>query len=291
MSRLIASDNALRALLVLSQRAEGLRTSDVADALDISYTGAQKALAILEGDGIARLEERRFRFAPSSRADAAVRFALAFLPLDASLTALARGNDAVEFAGCDQRGAFVVFHRFSEPGAEARIRAAADILALANPDGPIEFIRKEDLRAALLDDIAPRRRAAGMRILAGSIERTFPDRTHHGEADARALGRLNEAIVAPSARRLQALARRFGLRRIVAFGSATRTDFRPDSDVDLLVEPVTGNHLGLDERVALMAEAERIFGRDVDVVAAPVRRSSLVDAIHRDGVVLFDAAR
>lgn len=53
--------------------------------------------------------------------------------------------------------------------------------------------------------------------------------------------------------RLRALAREYGLRRILAFGSATRADFRPDSDIDLLVEPVPGHHLGLDERVSLMA--------------------------------------
>jgi predicted nucleotidyltransferase len=77
----------------------------------------------------------------------------------------------------------------------------------------------------------------------------------------------------------------------VAFGSATRADFRPDSDIDLLVEPVTGHHLGVNERIGLMADAERLFGRDVDVLTAPVRRASLAQRISRDGVMLYDAAR
>ena len=171
------------------------------------------------------------------------------------------------------------------------MREAVATLRHLAPDARVEFMRKEDLREQLLSDIAPRRRAAGMRILAGTVDRTFPNMTRHGDIEARPLGRLNEAIAAPSARRLRALARAYGLRRILAFGSATRADFRPDSDIDLLVEPVPGHHLGLDERVGLIADAERLLGRDVDLVTAPVRRASLAQRISRDGVVLYDAAR
>jgi len=291
MSRLIASDNALRALLLLSQHAGGLRTSEVADALEISYTGAEKALEILVADGLADVSERRYAVAASPRTQEATRFAIAFLPPDVTLAALARGNEAVEFASTDEQGALVVFRRFSEPAAEGRMREAVATLRHLVPDTRVEFVRKEDLREQLLDDLAPRRRAAGMHILAGTVDRTFPDRTRHGDIEARSLGRLNEAIAAPSARRLRALAREYGLCRILAFGSATRADFRPDSDIDLLVEPVPGRHLGLDERVSLMAEAERLFGRDVDLVMAPVRRASLAQRIGRHGVVLYDAAR
>ncbi len=291
MSRLIASDNALRTLLLLSQHAGGMRTSEVAHALGISYTGAEKALDILVADGLAGSSERRYALDASPRAQEAVRFALAFLPTDVALASLARGNEAVEFAGTDDAGALVVFRRFSEPAAEGRMREAVATLQHLAPDTRVEFVRKEDLREQLLTDIAPRRRAAGMRLLAGTVDRTFPDRTRHGDFEAPSLGRLNEAIGVPSVRRLRALAREYGLRRILAFGSATRADFRPDSDIDLLVEPVPGHHLGLDERVGLMADAERLFGRDVDLVTAPVRRASLAQRISRGGVVLYDAAR
>ena len=130
-----------------------------------------------------------------------------------------------------------------------------------------------------------------MHVLAGTIDRTFPDRTRHGDVGARSLGRLHERFVAPSVRRLRALARQSGLRRILVFGSATRTDFRPDSDVDLLDEPLPGHRPGLSERVGLMADAERLFGRDVDVLTAPVRRAALAQQISRDGVVVYDATR
>jgi hypothetical protein len=291
MTRLVASDHALRALLLLSQLGDGRRASEVADALDISYTGAEKALDILVADGLADRSGRRYVLVDSTRAREAIRFAFAFLPAEASLTALARGNEAVEFAGVDERGALIVLRRFAEPVSEGRFREALASLSQFSPGTEIEFVTKEDLRGQLLDDLAPRRRAAGMRVLTGDIDRSFPDRTRHGDLDARALGRLNEGIRAPSGRRLRALAREYGLRRILAFGSATRVDFRPDSDLDLLVEPAPGHRLGLNERVSLNADAERLFGRDVDLLTAPVRRASLAERIDREGVVLYDAAR
>jgi len=237
------------------------------------------------------LSEHRVALIASPRAQEAVRFALAFLPTDMTLAALARGNEAVEFAGGDDQGVLMVVRRFSEPAAESRMRDALTTLGTVAPHARVEVVRKEDLREQLLSDLAPRRRAAGMRVLAGNVDRTFPDRTRHGEVDARPLGRMNDAIAVPSVRRLRAFAREYGLRRILAFGSSTRSDFRPDSDIDLLVEPVPGRQLGLDERVGLMADADRLFGRDVDLLTAPVRRASLVERISRDGVVLYDAAR
>ena len=50
VTRLIASEHALRALLLLSQHGSAWRASEIAEALDISYTGAEKALDILVVD-------------------------------------------------------------------------------------------------------------------------------------------------------------------------------------------------------------------------------------------------
>ena len=291
VSRLASSDNALRALLLLAQRAEGMRVSEVAEMLEISYTGAMKSVDILLADDLVIATGPRHSFAPSTRSDTAMRFAVAFLPADLALAALARGNVAIEFAGIDKEGVLVVFRRFFDPAAESRARTAIEALVSLHPEVRVEFARKEDLRQQLLEDLAPRRRASGMQVLAGSVDRTFPDRTHHGDFEAPSLGHLNRAIDAPSGRRLRALAREYGLRRIVAFGSATRADFRSDSDLDLLVEPMLGRRLGLSERIGLMTDAERLFGRDVDLVTVPVGRTSLANRIKRDGVVLYDAAR
>jgi hypothetical protein len=183
-----------------------------------------------------------------------------------------------------------VIRRFTEPADEALLRRAlADLDALHAAPAP-DLLDKSALRERLLDDRAPRERALRMRVLAGSVDRSFPDRTRHGDEDAEPLRRLHDGVAAPSGRRLRALARRHGLRRVVAFGSATRADFRPDSDLDLLVEPLPGRPLGLRQRAALTADAEALFGRDVDIVAAGEARPALAEMIAREGVVLHGPA-
>jgi len=291
MVRLIASDNALRALLLLSQRPGGLRVSEVAGALACSYTGAEKALEILGSDGLARRSGPRYAKVDAPRANEAARFALAFLPPSESVSALAHGNDGVEFAGIDDQGALLVLRRFVELDLERRLEEALSVLSEVMPKQRVQLLTKEALRGALASDRGPRDRASGMTIIKGTIDRTFPNLRERGDFEARPLGRLNGDVRAPSARRLREFARQHGLRRILAFGSATRADFRRDSDLDLLVEPRAGHRLGLSERTDLIVSAERLFDRDVDVLVAPVRRASLAERIARDGVVLYDAAR
>lgn len=290
MSRLVASEHALRALLALDQRPAGLRPAEMAAILAISFSSVERAVDVLLDDGLAARRERRLALESTTRARQAVRFALAFVaPLEA-ISVVARANPAVEFAGVDEDGVVLVTRRFAEPADEARLgRAVADLHALQ--DGPaVEILAKSDLRERLLDDLAPRCRALKMRVLAGSVDRSFPDRTRHGDESAAALGRLHDGLAVPSLRRLAALARRHGLRRVVAFGSATRADFRADSDVDLMVEPARGRRLGLRERVALVADAEALFGRDVDLVAADETAPALAERIEREGVVLLGPA-
>ena len=290
MSRLVASEHGLRALIALSQRPEGLRPAELAAILGIPFSSAERALRVLEDDGLVEDRDRRFSPATGARAGAALPFALAMIQPDEAFGVLARANRAVEFAGTDEAGTVLVVRRFAQPADEALLHAAlADVRAL-HGDLTVELLDKSALRARLLDDPAPRARALGMRVLAGSVDRSFPDRTRHGDEDAPSLRRLHDGIEAPSDRRLRALARRHGLRRMVAFGSATRTDFRPDSDLDLMVEPARGHPFGLRERAALVADAETLFGRDVDLVAAGELRPALADRIARDGVVLHGPA-
>jgi hypothetical protein len=130
-----------------------------------------------------------------------------------------------------------------------------------------------------------------MRVLTGSVHRTFPDRTNHGDPSAASLGRLHPSLSSPSQSRLADLARRYHLRRISAFGSSTREDFRSDSDVDLLVEPRSGHRPRLGESVRLNSEVEDLFARDFDLLTGPIAESAFRERIARDLVVLYDAAR
>lgn len=59
--------------------------------------------------------------------------------------------------------------------------------------------------------------------------------------------------------------RRHRVRRLSLFGSVLRGDFRPESDVDLLVEFEPDVRIGLFGMAALEAELGRIIGRKVDL--------------------------
>ena len=50
------------------------------------------------------------------------------------------------------------------------------------------------------------------------------------------------------------------------FGSVLRDDFRPDSDVDVLVSLSPDAHWSLYEWVEMIEELKVVFGREVDLV-------------------------
>lgn len=63
---------------------------------------------------------------------------------------------------------------------------------------------------------------------------------------------------------ISAFCQRNHISRLAVFGSALRTDFRPESDVDLLVEFEPGQTPGL-RFFTLQEELSHMFGRRVDL--------------------------
>jgi predicted nucleotidyltransferase len=63
---------------------------------------------------------------------------------------------------------------------------------------------------------------------------------------------------------VEAFCRRHHIRRLSLFGSVLRDDFRPDSDVDVLVEFETGYVPGL-AFFGMEEELSEILGRKVDL--------------------------
>jgi hypothetical protein len=66
--------------------------------------------------------------------------------------------------------------------------------------------------------------------------------------------------------RLADFCRRWRISELSLFGSALREDFRPDSDVDLLVSFAPGVSWGFDEYLTMKGELEALLGRTVDLV-------------------------
>jgi uncharacterized protein len=60
-------------------------------------------------------------------------------------------------------------------------------------------------------------------------------------------------------------ARANGIRKLSLFGSVLRHDFRPDSDLDVLVEFFPGQEPGLIDMARMERELTEIAGRKVDL--------------------------
>jgi len=55
------------------------------------------------------------------------------------------------------------------------------------------------------------------------------------------------------------------IKRLAVFGSALREDFRPDSDIDVLVEFEPGARVGMIRLAGIELELSEILGRKVDM--------------------------
>ena len=74
------------------------------------------------------------------------------------------------------------------------------------------------------------------------------------------------AQIALPSRQLSNLCRRYHVRRLALFGSVLRNDFRPDSDVDVLVDFEAGAHVGFLTLSRMQRELSGLFQRPVDLV-------------------------
>jgi predicted nucleotidyltransferase len=64
--------------------------------------------------------------------------------------------------------------------------------------------------------------------------------------------------------------RRHGLRELSIFGSVLRVDFRPDSDVDVLIELNEGEIMTIERFIAIQDELQSLFHRPVDLIQKPL---------------------
>lgn len=83
--------------------------------------------------------------------------------------------------------------------------------------------------------------------------------------------------------RIEAFCRRWRIRELALFGSVLREDFRPESDVDVLVSFEPDSGFTFDNRVEMLDELAEIFGREVDLVGKdairnPFRRQSILSS-------------
>ena len=82
--------------------------------------------------------------------------------------------------------------------------------------------------------------------------------------------------------RIAAFCRKWKIHEFSLFGSVLRDDFRPDSDVDILVEFEPQHPWSLYDIVDMQDELKALFNRQIDLVMKgglrnPVRRKEILD--------------
>jgi predicted nucleotidyltransferase len=282
-----ASIHALASLVAISQRCDGLRLSELARVFDSSVSAIQRAVGLLQREGLIERIGDMYRINgehPGSRA--AVEFAIAFIEVPRLARALAASR-AIEYLGADETDIVIVTRRFPDPIDEVRLRETVASVHRLRRDFDVEVIAHQEVRRRLLVDTDLRARIANLTTVVGNPERAFPSRRRKRAPDPLPLHRLHELVAAPDPASLRRFAREHGLRRIVAFGSAVTTGFEPGSDLDLYVEPVSAIKPGLAGLTAMVSDAEALFQRDVDLVVGPTRSEQLRASIERDGVPLY----
>ena len=94
---------------------------------------------------------------------------------------------------------------------------------------------------------------------------------------------LSLTIPAP---KLEQFCRDHHIRRLALFGSALREDFRPDSDVDILVEFEAGRTPGYQFWV-IEEELTEMFGRKVDLNTLGFLSRYFRDRVQKEAQVLY----
>lgn len=287
---LLRSSVASAALIALTQAGPaGLSLRELSRACRARDSSVQRALELLVDDGI--VEKRTVRAGASYALGQhplqreLLVLALNDTPRLAALEALGVANPAVEFAGVDAQGLLIVFRQRSTAEERLRVRSALDLL---RPPVAVISFQHDTLVERLPEEPELRARAARSTILVGGLARSFPDRRQHGDPrHARRLGRPHPSLRLPSERALHRIAKRFRLKEMRLFGSAVRSDFRADSDLDVLVRPRPDARLGIFDLVALEDELEHLFDRDVDVVTPGALDESVRPRVERESVALY----
>ena len=89
---------------------------------------------------------------------------------------------------------------------------------------------------------------------------------------------------------IQDFLRREPIERAWIFGSFSRMEERPDSDIDILVDLDTSTPMGLLQYAGMVNNLESILGRKVDLVANGSVKPFAQPSINRDKVLIYERA-
>jgi hypothetical protein len=105
----------------------------------------------------------------------------------------------------------------------------------------------------------------------------------------RTIGMMARAAVEIPKSAVAEFCRRHRIRQLALFGSVLRADFRPDSDIDVLVEFERGHTPGLITMAAIEIEFSGILGRKADLRTAGDLSKYFRDEVIRTAEVKYSA--
>ena len=91
-------------------------------------------------------------------------------------------------------------------------------------------------------------------------------------------------------RTIQDCFRQEPVKRAWVFGSFSRMEERPDSDVDILVDLDTSSPIGLLQYAGMINRLEALLGRKVDLVAKDSIKPFAQESVNRDKVLVYERA-
>lgn len=105
---------------------------------------------------------------------------------------------------------------------------------------------------------------------------------------------INPVITSIPAEQFAQFCQRWRIRQLALFGSALRDDFRPDSDLDMLVTFAPDAKWSLFDHIQMQSELERLFKRRVDLISRSALEQSpnwlLRDEILKTARIVFSSS-
>ena|SRR5579872_21300 len=88
---------------------------------------------------------------------------------------------------------------------------------------------------------------------------------------------------------MASICQRYAVKELSVFGSASRGELLPHSDIDLLVDFLPEARVGLLELAAMTRELSRLVGRRVDIAVKPALKPLVRDEVLADAHVVYAA--
>jgi predicted nucleotidyltransferase len=254
----------------LFERPGGMRLAEIASAAEAPLSSAQRAVSSLVASGLVAAVGQPALYELNLGHPAGqsfVEFSIRVLPIERALDIVLRSNPSVEYAGRDCDGYLAVLSPFAEVSDIAKLDRTIGLIKADRLDAPdIQIVERSDLHDALMDDDNLRSRGASLTTVKGSQARAFRDPHRHGTLNGQALGGLHPSLPKLPRDAVRQIANDFGLDTIAAFGSAVRSDFRPDSDVDVMIKTIPGRPMRIETLMGVQRRFEELLDRDVDVI-------------------------